>query len=61
MATSRNEFTGAKLQTRPANNTYRSGWDAIFSKKEVPDEVPVEEAEEVEVAAEATDEAPTSE
>lgn len=33
MTTSRNEFTGAKLQTKPANNTYRAGWDVIFGKK----------------------------
>jgi hypothetical protein len=49
MATSRNEFTGAKLQTRPANNTYRSGWDAIFGKKEeVVPEVETEDTETIE-------------
>lgn len=40
MATSRNEFTGAKLQTRPATQAYYSGWDAIFAPKTV---VPAED------------------
>lgn len=30
-----NDVTGNALVTKPASNQYRSGWDAIFGKKEV--------------------------
>lgn len=29
-----NDVTGNALVTKPASNQYRSGWDAIFGKKE---------------------------
>lgn len=29
-----NDVTGNALVTRPASNQYRTGWDAIFGKKE---------------------------
>lgn len=45
MATSRNDITGAKLQTRPANNTYRAGWEAVFGNKDVVEEVVATETE----------------
>jgi hypothetical protein len=54
MATARNEITGEKLQTKGATNAYRSGWDAIFGKKEAEPVVEVEvETEEVETTTEA--------
>lgn len=29
-----NDVTGNALVTKPANDQYRTGWDAIFGKKE---------------------------
>lgn len=34
MSTARNSITGALLKTKPATNSYRDGYDAIFGKKE---------------------------
>lgn len=31
--TSKNEITGDKLATKPANEAYRDNWDRIFGKK----------------------------
>ena len=36
--TSRNEVTGAWLKSKRTNDNYRSGFDAIFGKKEKPAE-----------------------
>ena len=35
MATAKNDITGEKIQTRPANDLYRENWDKIFGKKKV--------------------------
>jgi len=37
--TARNPITGAWLQTKPATDSYRDGYDAIFGKK--PELMPV--------------------
>ncbi len=39
-----NDVTGNALVTKPASDQYRTGWDAIFGKKESK-EVPVEPTE----------------
>lgn len=31
--TSKNDITGQKQQTKPASDTYRNNYDAIFGKK----------------------------
>lgn len=45
MNTARNPITGALLKTKPATNSYRDNYDAIFGKKAEPvvTEAPVEE------------------
>lgn len=35
-----NDITGNCLVTKPATETYRSGWDAIFGNKKVDENVP---------------------
>jgi hypothetical protein len=32
MATSTNDITGDKIQSKPSSQKYRDGWDLIFNK-----------------------------